>query len=44
MACKNVFEDLERHHDIIRKPTLKHFFMALSWLKNYPNENNHAGI
>jgi hypothetical protein len=42
MACKNVFEDLQRH-DIIRKPTLERFFMALSWLKNYPNENNNAG-
>lgn len=41
-ACKNVLEDI-KSMGLVKNPKLEHFFVALSWLKQYPTESNHAG-
>jgi hypothetical protein len=41
-ACKSVFEDIKTKR-LVTKPNMEHFFVALSWLKQYPTESNQPG-
>jgi DDE superfamily endonuclease len=41
-ACLNVFEDI-KSKGLVRNPQIGPFLSALSWLKQYPTESNHAG-
>lgn len=42
IACQNLFEDIKTK-GLVRNPTISSFLSALSWLKQYPSESNHAG-
>jgi DDE superfamily endonuclease len=41
-ACKNVFEEIKEKR-LVKNPKIDHFLVALSWMKQYPTESNHAG-
>ena len=41
-ACWTVFQEIEEK-ELVLKPKIEHFLVALSWMKQYPTESNHAG-
>jgi hypothetical protein len=41
-ACKNVLDDIKAKR-LVKNLQMDPFFVALSWLKQYPSESNHAG-